>query len=120
MLHLGFSRDFTRKITTSVERLYPKSRVLRTDDVIGCRNVTTYMVCNHVDVIGYYACTNAPTHTHTHTHSHTHTHTTIQGKVILKSLSYANWYCLYINDFVMAGLFRLSWLGDEYIHVARL
>ena len=64
MLHLGFSRDFTRKITTSVERLYPKSAVLRTDDVIGCRNVTTYMVCNHVDVIGYYACTNAHTHTH--------------------------------------------------------
>ena len=67
MLHLGFSRDFTRKITTSVERLYPKSAVLRTDDVIGCCNVTTYMVCNHVDVIGYYACTNAHTHTHTHT-----------------------------------------------------
>ena len=73
MLHLGFSRDFTKKITTSVERLYPKSAVLRTDDVIGCRNVTTYMVCNHVDVIGYYACTNAHTHTHTHAHAHTHT-----------------------------------------------
>ena len=28
MLHLGFSRDFTIKITTSVERLYPKSAVL--------------------------------------------------------------------------------------------
>ena len=27
------------------------------------------MVCNHVDVIGYYACTNAHTHTHTHTHT---------------------------------------------------
>ena len=35
------ARDFTRKITTSVKRLYPKSAVLRTDDVIGCRNVTT-------------------------------------------------------------------------------
>ena len=41
MLHLGFSQDFMRKITSSVERLYPKSAVLRTDDIIGCRNVTT-------------------------------------------------------------------------------
>ena len=31
---------FTRKIT-SVERLYPKSAVLTTDDVLGYRNVTT-------------------------------------------------------------------------------
>ena len=41
ILHLGFSWDFTRKLTTSVERLYPKSAVLRTDDVIGYRNITT-------------------------------------------------------------------------------
>ena len=34
------SREISRE--KSVERLYPKSAVLRTDDVIGCRNVTTY------------------------------------------------------------------------------
>ena len=72
MLHLGFSRDFTIKITTSVERLYPKSAVLRTDDVLGCR-MSPLRWC----VIMSMSSVSMRAQVHTHTHTHTCTICTI-------------------------------------------
>ena len=65
MLHLGFSRDFTIKITTSVERLYPKSAVLRTGDVLGCR-MSPFRWCVSCRCHRL-VCVHMYTHTHTHT-----------------------------------------------------